>query len=270
MRFRSFRYIIVALGVKMQKFKQSGIGLLEVTIALGLAGVLVLVLMKLGEQQNSLQKKALRNVELTEVYNHFVGMIDSQTACDATFSAVKMGEPIAEFRTSPLDPSQAAFARVGENFQGTNIIIEEMRILNNTEIQGLIDSGKYPGLSRTSVSSAPYGNAMIQFLVKFNRGRNRGTQSPTTAKVFTIPVVMGEHFITSGIMPYDAKHYCINNLSGRVADDSFNTTGPNYQVLSERIPTFPHIDGYGVNCLRVNTSTPVENLEVIKCRSNKP
>jgi hypothetical protein len=144
-----------------------------------------------------------------------------------------------------------------------------MRVLNNTEIQSFIDSGKYPGLSLTSVSSNPYGNAMVQFLVKFNRGRNRGAQSPTTAKVFTIPVVMGEHFIASGIMPYDAKYYCINNLAGRVADDEFNTNGLNYQVLSTREPSFPHIDGYGVNCLVVNTSTPVQNLEIIKCRSNK-
>jgi hypothetical protein len=264
-----FRYIIEALEVKMRKFKEAGIGLVEVTIALGLAGVLVLVLMKLGEQQTSLQKKAIRNVELTEVYNHFVSMIDSQTACDATFSAAKMGQTIGEFRTTQLNANQAPFAKVGQAFQGTNIIIEEMKILTNAEIQNLINTGKYPGLSLTTVSTSPYGNAMIQFRVKFNRGRGRGSQSATTAKLFTVPVIMAEYHQTTGIMPYDAKNYCITTLKGRVADDEMSTTTA-YQTLALEPPTFPHVDGFGAHCLVVNQSIPVSNIEIAKCRSNKP
>jgi hypothetical protein len=254
----------------MRKFKEAGIGLVEVTIALGLAGVLVLVLMKLGEQQTNLQKKAIRNVELTEVYNHFVSMIDSQTACDATFSAAKMGDVIGEFRTTRLDPNVKPFAKVGQAFQGTNIIIEEMKILTNTEIQNLINTGKYPGLSLTAPSTSPYGYAMVQFWVKFNRGRSRGSQSATTAKLFTVPVIMAEYHQTNGIMPYDAKNYCINTLKGKISDDDMNTTGTNYQNLNSETPTFTLDNGYGAHCLVVNASIPVESLELAKCRSNKP
>ena len=232
--------------MKMRKFVEAGIGLLEVTIALGLAGVLVLVLMKLGEQQTSLQKKAIRNVELTEVYNHFVSMIDSQIACDSTFGAAKLGDSIAEFRTTRLDPNQDPFAKTGQAFQGTNIIIEEMKLLTNSEIQNLINTGKYPGLSLTSISTDPYGNAMVQLWVKFNRGRNPGAQSATTAKLFTIPVIMAEYHLTSGAMPYNAKSYCISNLNGRVADENFVTTGVGYQDLNQQPPAFTHVSGWGV------------------------
>ena len=255
---------------RMRKLVEAGIGLVEVTIALGLAGVLVLVLMKLGEQQTSLQKKAIRNVELTEVYNHFVSMIDSQTACDATFAAAKMGDSIGEFRTTQLDPNQVPFAKVGQAFQGTNIIVEEMKLLKNTDIQNLVNTGKYPGLSLTSVSQNPTGFAMVQFWVKFNRGKNRGSQSASTAKLFTIPVVMAEYHQTAGVMPYDAKDYCISTLGGNVADDTMNTSVPSYQDKADPLPTFPHVGGYGAHCLVVNPSTPVENLEIAKCRSNKP
>ena len=197
-------------------------------------------------------------------------MIDSQTACDATFSAAKMGESIGEFRTTQLNANQAPFAKVGQAFQGTNIIIEEMKILTNAEIQNLISTGKYPGLSLTTVSTSPYGNAMIQFRVKFNRGKNRGSQSASTAKLFTIPVVMAEYHQTTGIMPYDAKNYCRNTLHGQIADDDMNTTGTRYQDLSYEPPTFPHVDGFGAHCLVVNQSIPVSNIEIAKCRSNKP
>lgn len=260
----------MAVGVKMRKFVQAGIGLLEVTIALGLAGVLVLVLMKLGQQQTSLEKKAIRNVELTEVYNHFVSMIDSQAACDATFGSAKLGDRITEFRTTQLDPNQAPFARVGSTFQATNIIIEEMKILTNAEIQNLISSGKYAGLALTSASVDPYGYAMIQFWVKFNRGKNKGSQSATTAKIFTIPVIMAEYHQTSGVMPYEAKNQCITVLGGRVADDNMITNGTDYQELTQANPTFSNGISYGAHCLVVNPSTPVANLEIAKCRSNKP
>jgi type II secretory pathway pseudopilin PulG len=262
--------IIVALGEIMRRWIEAGIGLVEVTIALGLAGVLVLVLMKLGEQQTALQKKATRNVELTEVYNHFVSMIDSQSACDATFGSAKLGDSIDEFRINQLDPNQAPFAKVDQAFQATNIIIEEMKILTNSDIQKLINTGKYPGLTQTTVNTDPYGFAMIQFWVKFNRGKNAGAQSQSVAKLFTIPVVMAQYHQTSGIMAFDAKDHCLTTLKGRVADENMNTAGPNYQNTGVTEPAFPHATGWGAHCLVVDSTIPISSMEIAKCRSNKP
>ena len=254
----------------MRKFVQSGIGLVEVTIALGLAGVLAIILMKLGEQQTSLQKKAMRNVELTEVYNHFVSMIDSQTACDATFESAKLGDSIDEFRTSALNPNQISFAKVNEVFQATNIKIEEMKILTNTEIQNLINTNKYPGLALTSVATDPYGHAMIQFWVKFNRGKNAGSQAATTAKIFTIPVMMAEYHQTSGVTAYAAKEHCITVLKGKVSDENMKTNGDGYQDLSITAPAYSNGATWGVHCLVVDNTIPVSNMDITKCRSNKP
>ncbi len=254
----------------MRKFIEAGIGLVEVTIALGLAGVLVLVLMKLGEQQTSLQKKAMRNVELTEVYNHFISMIDSQTACNATFESAKLGDSIDEFRTTALDPNQVSFAKVGETFQATNIKIDEMKILSNTEIQNLINTNKYPGLALTTVATEPYGHAMIQFWVKFNRGKNAGAQAATTAKIFTIPVIMAEYHQASGVTPYAAKQHCQTVLNGRVSDENMNTGGDGYQDLSTQVPAYSNGATWGVHCLVVNNSIPTSDMDISKCRSNKP
>lgn len=254
---------------KFKNFSQAGVGLMEVVVALGLSGVLVVVLMQLSKQQSDQQKSAMRNIELTEIQHKFVGMYSGQTACDATFGYVKMGETLNEFRVAEIQYDQPPFAEVGEPFQALKVYIEEMKVLSNAEINTLIASGKYPGVSPVAPSTAQanIGHADIQFRVKFNRGSKGGIGSQITQKIFTIPVIMGKKSVEEGMDANQAKVKC-HNLGGFVVDPDTLIASDNYN--NEAIDDGAEENGpkMEVNCLVVDTNN-VDDMSILKCRANK-
>jgi prepilin-type N-terminal cleavage/methylation domain-containing protein len=47
-------------------WNENGFGLIEILVSLGIAGLMAMLLMRLSEQQNNQQRKAVRDVEITE------------------------------------------------------------------------------------------------------------------------------------------------------------------------------------------------------------
>ncbi len=252
---------------RQKKLDQAGMGLMEVVVALGLSGVLVVVLMQLSKQQTDQQKSAMRNIELTEIQQKFVGMYSGQTACDATFAYVKMGETLNEFRVAEIQYDQPPFAQVGEPFQALKVYIEEMKVLSNVEINELMASGKYPGLSAVAPSTAQanLGHADIQFRVKFNRGARGGIGAQVTQKIFTIPVIMGKLEPKTDMTAVDAKTQC-HNAGGFVVDP---TTLEATSTCNDLTDDCAEETGgqMEVQCLIVDSN--VDDMSILKCRALK-
>lgn len=119
-----------------------------------------MLLMRLSEQQNNQQRKAVRDVEITEAYHQFVHFFNQEFTCDINFTARKLGDRIPELISS-LDTNARPFAVAGQRFGASNISVSEIRILNNDEVTSLINSGQFPGLSLTEPNRSPLGHTNI-------------------------------------------------------------------------------------------------------------
>ncbi len=119
-----------------------GMSLVSVMVAIGLTGVLSLILMKLSEQQASIQKKANTDNELNEAISLFRSMIIKKSTCNATLQGLKLGDTFDELRFD-YNSDKESFAEVSiepdynkaEKFRGTKLILREMKILDKNEFE---------------------------------------------------------------------------------------------------------------------------------------
>lgn len=117
---------------------EKGFSLVSVLVAIGLTGVLGLILMSLSEQQVKLQKKALVEADLADALNQIRVIMTKKTSCNATFVGKKKGQPV--FRLlKDNDPDAPPYAEVSDTipFRGTKILLTSLRVLTDEEVQGL-------------------------------------------------------------------------------------------------------------------------------------
>lgn len=160
---------------------QRGMSLVSVLMAIGLTGVLAMILMNLMEQQNKQQKRALVDGELTEVYAHFVRLINQGGPCNATFTGLQKGDSLSEFRYS-FDSNEEPFAEVDKNFRNTKLMLKEMKILTDAEVtaRGIPVVGKVDGGSTTVV---------LEITLQRPAGTLGGSE---VKKTFDVRVAMGK------------------------------------------------------------------------------
>jgi hypothetical protein len=117
---------------------EKGISLVSVLVAIGLTGVLGLILMSLSEQQMKQQKKALVEADLSDAINQIRVIMTKKVSCNATFIGKKKGQPV--FRLlKDTDPDTAPYAEVSDTFpfRGTKILLTNLRVLTDEEVANL-------------------------------------------------------------------------------------------------------------------------------------
>jgi type II secretory pathway pseudopilin PulG len=202
----------------------SGMSLVGVMVAIGLTGVLALILMNLAEQQSKQQKKAEVDGEMQEIFGQFRSMIGQSDSCTSTFVGLKKGDTFKEFRYD-FDHNKPSFAESDiegkVKFRGTKISLTEMRILTDQEVR---ERGLHPD-TKTVVLEVTFkkpegilGAQIIKktFDVPTKTGQGNMISEPTKAEVaFKCGQIGGElaDFETgektdeSGIMELGANHY---------------------------------------------------------------
>jgi hypothetical protein len=167
-----------------------GMSLVSVMVAIGLTGVLSVILMKLSEQQASIQKKAMVDNDFNEAILHFRTVIMKKKSCDATVQGLKLGDTFTEVRYD-YDSAKEAFATVSTESdfnsatkfrKGSKIILREMKILSKSEMKE---------------AERPLDGNMIVLKVTFEKPS--GTLGGNTIfKLFDIPAVIGKGDLATG------------------------------------------------------------------------
>lgn len=113
----------------MRILNQKGMSLAQVMVALGLTGVLSMVIMK----NMSMQSKAQKTIELQSNVNDLRRILQDFVArgepCNASFGGAARGQPILALRQKE-SYSGKVFAEVGKEFQSSKIIIKSMQLLD--------------------------------------------------------------------------------------------------------------------------------------------
>lgn len=113
-----------------------GFSLVSVLIAIGLTGVLGMILLNLFDRQTQQQKKMLVDSELTEVINHIQTIMSKKESCNSTFMGKKKGQLLYRLLLN-MDLSNPSFAEVGEPFRGTKIYMTRLKVLTDEEVTSL-------------------------------------------------------------------------------------------------------------------------------------
>lgn len=180
---------------------QRGDSLIAVVVALGLAGVLTVVIMN----NMSLQNKATKTAEIQNNLNDFKRLLQDFVGrtepCQATFNGVQRGEDILALKQKTSYTGNA-FAEVGKEFQRSGFIIKEMRLLTLKEQRDL-NNGDHGQIDQKGV-----GTAYLR--VKLEKIRAEGSNAKffggkDTAVI--VPIVAefgGDDIIADGIDKNDA------------------------------------------------------------------
>jgi hypothetical protein len=212
-------------GAVMKINNEKGISLVNVLIAIGLTGVLSVILMKLSEQQAQIQKKAVTDNEINEVVTLFRGMISKKDSCNATIQGLKLGNTFDEFRFD-YDRNKPPFAEVSNEddstkaakFSNTRIIVREMKILSKQEVEDLKDS------------NITYSPSTVVLRVKLEKpGNNLGGKH--TTKYFQIPASIGhgEWFLESTKEQIETG---CSSLGGKIANIETGEDGDSDDIVA--------------------------------------
>lgn len=117
---------------------ERGFSLVSVLVAIGLTGVLSLILMSLFDRQTQQQKKMLVDAEFTEIINHIQTVLSKKESCNSTFMGKKKGQLIYRLLLN-MDPDNPPFAEVGdvETFRGTKIFLTRVKVLTDDEVTSM-------------------------------------------------------------------------------------------------------------------------------------
>lgn len=185
-----------------------GMSLVSVMVAIGLTGVLSVILMKLSEQQANIQKKAQVDNDINEAIMHFRSVIMKKDSCNASFQGLKLGDSLSEIRYN-YKIDQEPFAEVSKEtdpnkavkFRNSKIILREMKILTKNEIEN---------------AKLKFDPAVIMLKVTFEKPS--GTLGgKTTGEIFEIPASVGKGDLVSGDDQKIAYDKCISS-GGKIAD----------------------------------------------------
>lgn len=204
---------------------QRGMSLVSVMVAIGLTGVLAVILMNLSEQQTKQTKRALVDGELTEVFAAFVKVVNQKTACNATFVGLKKGDEFVEFRFS-FDENQDPFAEVDAFFRGTKLKLKKMKILTDAEV---ISRGLQV------VPKQPNGSTTLVMEVTLEKPENV-VGGKEVKKTFDVNVAMGKGEILKMADPVAVQDECNNRSGGDGCiagfdDGECNTTNPAEEMV---------------------------------------
>lgn len=186
-----------------------GMSLVSVLMAIGMTGILAMVLMGLMDKQGKQQKKAVIDGELNEIFAQFVRIINQKSSCGATFIGLQKGDTFQEFRYS-FDPNQEPFAEVGKNFRGTKLILSQMKILTDAEVS-----------ARNIVPLQKDSNGFTTAVLEVTLNRPEGTLGGgAVKKIFDVPVAIGKGSIIkmADYNAVSAKCSQTTNGDGCIAD----------------------------------------------------
>lgn len=180
---------------------KNGMSLAQVMIAIGLTGVLSLVLMQLSKQQAVQQKTALANSEINEILAQYLRVITKKDSCDATFAGLPKGAVLTELRYV-FDATQDPFAEVNKKFRGTKITLTGMKIMTDAEYKAAHNGSDPPDLGG--------GKTIISFEVILTKpsGIQGGSQFK---KVFDVNVYMGKGSLLSAATSSIIESDCLTN-----------------------------------------------------------
>jgi len=180
-----------------------GMSLVSVMVAIGLTGVLSVILMKLSEQQANVQRRANLDQDFNEAITLFRSMIIKQDSCNATLQGVTIGSKIDELRFD-YDTEKEAFAEVqstgtyaeAKKFRGTKLVLREMKV---TEAE-------------------PFAEKIIQLVATFERP-SKALGGTIISKKFEVPVNRGTgQIISSNLSNDDVYNKCEIEISGQISN----------------------------------------------------
>lgn len=175
-----------------------GMSLAQVMVAMGLTGVLSVILMNLAKQQTTQQKVALVAGEMTEIYASYVRVINTKSTCDATFAGLPKGADITELRYK-FDDNEDPFAVTGQPFRGTKLILERMHLQTDAEY-----------LATHNNNPQPDGIVVLEvFLTK-----PASIGGASHRKMFDVPVKMGNGTLVSAANPSLLSADCLATTGG--------------------------------------------------------
>jgi type II secretory pathway pseudopilin PulG len=190
---------------------EKGFSLVSVLVALGLTGVLSVILMNLMEQQNKQQKKAIVDGELTEVFAQFTRVLNTKNLCRINFMGLKQGDSFNEFRMD-FDPNKDPFAKVGDKFRNTKLTLTQMKILTEAEVTS-------QGLEVAQTDSEGKTTIVVELTLDRPAGMIGGKQ---VKKNFDVPVKIGHGQIIKLPSPSLVFSKC-NELTGDGCIADFET-----------------------------------------------
>ena len=226
---------------------QKGMSLVSVMVSIGLTGVLAMILMNLMQQQGKQQKKAMVDGEMTEIYAQFVRVINQKTSCGATFIGLQKGDSFTEFRYT-FDANDPPFAKVGDKFRGTQLVLTSMKILTDAESTG---------------RGLPLSPEIV--VLELNLTKPEGTLgAKTIKKTFDIPAMIGKGDIIKMADPNAVLARC-TAISGDGCMADFdtgvcNTTNPQSAMINSGFYWF----GY---CFDPTPALPADNI-IVRCTAN--
>lgn len=107
----------------------SGMSLVSVMVALGLAGVLTTVIMSNMELQNKSSKNIEWSNEVNNMKRLFQDFVSREEPCVSSFAAALPGEPIPNLELKP----GVVYAELNQPFQNSGLVITEMALLTLEE-----------------------------------------------------------------------------------------------------------------------------------------
>jgi hypothetical protein len=232
---------------------EQGMSLVSMMVAIGLTGVLAVILMNLSEQQNKQHKKSLLDGELTEVYAQFNLVINQRDSCGSTFIGLQKGDTLKEFRYS-FDANQDPFAEVGKPFRSTTLILKSMKILTDAEMTA-------KNIPIPPKDKQGYTNAVLEIVMEKPEGTLGGREN---LKRFDVPVAIGKGEIIKMADPNAIESNCKTITSNRGCIASFDTGICPNNAMDAMVNAGIYYFGY---CVDPKPSNPQEEI-ILRCTTS--
>lgn len=235
--------------MKLKHFlsSQSGESLVSVMVAIGIAGVLSVVIMNNMELQNKASKTAEIQNNINDFKRLLSDFVSRTEPCNASFRGVARGEDILALKQK-VSYTGAAFAEVNKEFQKSGIKILKMKIITLKE-QRSMASGDRGDLDNDGV-----GTAYLRVDIEKMRNDNQPKFFGAKEKFVMVPIIAefaGEDIVADGIDKADASASWNNKFNAleaaedaKLVADGFSAS--DYEVKPEDMvkpaPTDPPFD----------------------------
>lgn len=175
----------------LKKLKMSGFSLAEVMIALGIAGGLALVIMKIVEMGTSAQKQIESKDEIHQIYQEIAGVLADRPSCINTLSPlVKELKDWKEFKT---------------------INLKEIRTKDNSVVFGIPHTRQGVKLISAQLQNFNDKNKSLELALNFSYKKEK--QELTRARMIKMNLDVQENVFqgcvsSSGLLSTDPKEAC--------------------------------------------------------------
>lgn len=198
---------------------QSGMSLAQVMIAMGLTGVLSIILMNLAEQQTKQQKSAMIAGETTEIFAQFVRIINTKASCEASFAGLKKGDSLVEIRYK-FDDNEEPFAEVGKFFRGTKLKLKSMTLQTDTRYGETHKNDD--GTPKTPPTKNNAGQTVVTLEITLEKP-TKTLGGTNVMKIFDVPVTMGKGDLIKMPTTTAVETECTNTTGGDGVIVDFST-----------------------------------------------